>query len=401
MNELARAGAEVVVSPSATPFVLGKAAAQHVLLRHHAQTHGFMVASVNQFGANDELIFDGHTAVYQPADAEARLIAAGAPFAGSMLTVDLASADRAPDAEPYASVEPEELLWKALVLGVRDYARKTGFERAIVALSGGIDSALTATLAVAALGPDRVLGVGMPGRFSSVGSIEDAQALAERLGVRSEIIPLEPLHRTAESTLAPIYRALAAAPEPGVAEENVQSRLRGLILMALSNKLNLLPLSTGNKSELAVGYCTLYGDMNGGLAVLSDVFKTQIYRLARWINEHAESVGFGVPPIPESTIDKPPSAELRPDQHDQQTLPPYEVLDEIIARAVEHRESPATIERETGFDAATVVRVVRMIDRAEYKRRQAAIGLKVTSVAFGTGRRYPIAQRWIPPADPG
>jgi len=397
MTELARAGARVVAVPSATPFVLGKSHTQRDILRRHADRHGVTVASINQFGANDELIFDGLAAVYAPADGGARLLADTEPFGGESLTVDLGN----PGAAESRPTPDEALLWRALVLGVRDYARKTGFDRAVVGLSGGIDSALTATIAAAALGPERVLTVGMPSRFSSAGSVEDARALAVALGARFEVVPIEPLHAAAESALAPVFASMGADREPGVAEENVQSRLRGLIVMALSNKLGLLPLSTGNKSELAVGYCTLYGDMNGGLAVLSDVAKTQVYRLARWINANPGAGGFGRPPIPHRTIEKPPSAELRPDQTDQDSLPPYDQLDAIIARYVEDRAAPSTITRQTGIDAATVARVVRMIDRAEYKRRQAAVGLKVTSVAFGTGRRFPIAQRWIEPIGRG
>jgi NAD+ synthase (glutamine-hydrolysing) len=265
----------------------------------------------------------------------------------------------------------------------------------VLGLSGGIDSAVTCAIAALALGPENVLGVLMPSRYSSEGSINDAVALAEALGVRHITVPIEGPFSAMLQTLGP---HLASGPEAAadITEQNLQSRIRGTIVMALSNRHGSIALTTGNKSELAVGYATLYGDMNGGLAVLSDVTKDNVYRLARWMNACWKAAGFARPPIPESSITKPPSAELRPNQTDQDTLPPYPVLDEIIARYVERRESPARIIAETGFDAATVSRVVRMIDASEYKRKQAAIGLKVTGVAFGSGRRFPIAQRYRP-----
>lgn len=389
------AGAEIIVVPSASPFVLGKSARQREILRGHAARRGVVVAAVNQFGANDELIFDGHAAVFAPEPGGARLVAASAPFAHGLLITDIEK-NRAKIPDPLDDAEPGELLWKALTLGVRDYVRKTGFERVVVGLSGGIDSAVTACLAVGAIGATRVLGVGMPGRFSSEGSVADARELAQNLGARFELVPIDSMHRAGESTLEPVWRALGADPAPGVAEENIQSRLRGVILMAISNKTGALVLTTGNKSELAVGYCTLYGDMNGGLAVLSDVPKTLVFSLASWINANHRACGFAAPPIPASTITKPPSAELRPDQTDQDTLPPYDVLDAIVERAVERRQSPARIARETGFDPEVVARVARMIDMSEYKRRQSAPGLKISSVAFGSGRRRPIAQGWRP-----
>jgi NAD+ synthase/NAD+ synthase (glutamine-hydrolysing) len=310
------------------------------------------------------------------------------------VTVELAGA--APGvADPAVGLAEEEHLFRALVLGVRDYLRKTGFKSAVLGLSGGIDSAVTAVLAAAALGPANVLGVSLPSRYSSEGSKTDAHELARRLGVRCLDVPIEGPFTAFLDALAPAFAGRA----PDVTEENLQSRARGTILMALSNKLGHLLLTTGNKSEMAVGYATLYGDMNGGLAVLADVSKTLVYRLARWMNAHPGSLGIAGlagPPIPEASLTKPPSAELRPNQTDQDALPPYDVLDDILARYVEARQHPARIVAGGGHDAAVVARVCRLIDQSEFKRRQAAPGIKVTGVAFGTGRRMPIAQGYRP-----
>jgi NAD+ synthase/NAD+ synthase (glutamine-hydrolysing) len=281
-----------------------------------------------------------------------------------------------------AASEDEALLHDALVLGVRDYLGKCGFRSAVIGLSGGIDSAVTAVLAVAALGKENVRGVALPSQYSSVGSLEDAQALAENLGIQYDVVPIKAGFETAKQCLAPVFGDL---PED-VTEENMQARLRGLLLMAMSNKFGSLVLTTGNKSELAVGYCTLYGDMCGGLAVISDVPKTMVYRLARWMNRDGEV-------IPISTIEKPPSAELRPDQKDEDSLPPYDVLDAILERYVVEGQSADEIIA-GDFDADIVRRIARLIDLNEYKRRQAAPGLKVTSKAFGVGRRIPVAQRY-------
>ncbi|NUQ54011.1 MAG: NAD+ synthase [Phycisphaerales bacterium] len=405
--DLIRAGAQIIINPSASPFVLGKSARHRDILRRHATSHRVHVASVNQVGGNDDLVFDGHSCVIDPAGS---LIAAARGFESELLVVDLdtSAASTASPSPPAATVTdparcaPEELAFHALRRGVADYCGKTGFKSVLLGLSGGIDSALTACIASAALGPANVLGVGLPGPFSSDHSVEDARQLAANLGLRFEIVQINSAFGAMRPPLDHAFRAINQPPLgaslPDLAEENLQSRLRGVVLMALSNRSGSLVLTTGNKSELAVGYCTLYGDMNGGLAVLSDVYKQLVYRLSRYINDNFALLGFTTPPIPERSITKPPSAELRPDQTDQDSLPPYDVLDEIIDRYVEQRQHPARIVREAGFDAALVDRVTRMIDLAEYKRTQAATGLKITSVAFGPGRRVPIAQRWRPTA---
>src|SRR5208283_4796 len=276
----------------------------------------------------------------------------------------------------------EASAYEALVLGTRDYVRKCGFQRAIIGLSGGIDSALTASIAVDALGPENVIGVGMPGPYSSSGSIDDARDLAGNLKIRFELLSIQQIYEAARQTLAPVF----AGMPPDVTEENIQSRARGLLLMAMSNKFGALVLSTGNKSELAVGYCTLYGDMVGGLAVISDVPKTLVYRLSAYVNSRRKG-------IPQATIQKPPSAELRPDQKDSDSLPPYDVLDTILEDYVEDSRSAEQIARSHNFDPAVVCQVVRMVDRNEYKRQQAAPGLKISPKAFGFGRRYPIAAK--------
>lgn len=395
-------GAQLIINPSASPVVLGKGRRHRELLRRHAMRHGVWVAAVNQLGGNDELIFDGSAVVIAP---DGSVVGANDPFREGLLIVE-APAPRDGGAEggaglrlapdPFLELSEEELAYRALVLGVRDYLRKTGFGAAVIGLSGGIDSAVTAVIAAAALGPENVTGVAMPSRYSSPGSVRDAEELAANLGLPFHLTPIEPAFNAFERALAEPF----AGREPDVAEENVQARCRGVILMAFANKFNSLLLTTGNKSELAVGYCTLYGDMNGGLAVLSDVDKGLVYRLARWMNANPARLGFERPPrggpIPESTITKPPSAELRANQLDQDSLPPYDVLDEIIERYIEGRQSPSRIVRETGFEVETVKRIVRLIDVNEYKRKQAAIGLKLTGVAFGSGRRMPIAQGWRP-----
>jgi NAD+ synthetase len=329
----------------------------------------------NLVGGNDELVFDGTSLVFNTAG---KMIARGQPFAGDFLVVDT-EGGRPVSAD---STSDEEKLHGALVLGLRDYFRKCGFESAVLGVSGGIDSAVVACLAVDALGAGNVRVVSLPSQFSSKGSLEDACVLAERLGVRYEVVPIQPVF---EATLGQLREVFENRPEDAT-EENIQARLRGVLLMAMSNKFGSLLLTTGNKSELAVGYCTLYGDMCGGLAVISDVPKTMVYRLARWINREREI-------IPASTITKPPSAELRPDQTDQDSLPEYDLLDAVLEAYVVRGQSPEEIIR-SGIDEKVVRRIVRLIDINEYKRRQSAPGIKVTSKAFGMGRRIPIAQRW-------
>jgi NAD+ synthetase len=329
----------------------------------------------NLVGGNDELVFDGRSLAF---NGTGELVARGALFAEDFVTVDTDTDQVA----PADTTVDEEKVFKALVLGLRDYIHKCGFTSVVLGLSGGIDSALTACLAVAALGAENVRGVSLPSQFSSQGSLEDAQAIADRLGIRYDVISIQPPFEAVKRQLGVVF---TGRPED-TSEENIQARLRGVTLMALSNKFGSLLLTTGNKSELAVGYCTLYGDMCGGLAVISDVPKTMVYRLARWINRDKEI-------IPAASITKPPSAELRPNQTDQDSLPPYEVLDAILEAYVVQGKSAAEIIA-AGFDEATVKRVVRLIDLNEYKRRQAAPGLKVTSKAFGVGRRIPIAQRY-------
>lgn len=395
VEALVEAGAEVLVVPSASPFVLGKGARHREILSGHAARHGVWVASVNQVGGNDDLIFDGHGAVY---GRRGELVAAAAGFREALLIAEVGGDSEAgPVEDPEGSREPEGVLLDALVLGVRDYCRKTGFTRAVLGVSGGIDSALVAAIGALALGPERVLGVAMPGPYSSAHSVSDAKVLCEKLGIGYVEMPIGAGFHATGKTIDGVFAALGerALGEalPDLTEENLQSRLRGTMIMGISNRTGAIVLTTGNKSEMAVGYCTLYGDMNGGLAVLSDVTKGLVYALSRHINRAYAALGFAAAPIPESTLTKPPSAELRPDQRDQDSLPEYDVLDAIIERYVEGREDPARIVRETGFDAEVVARIVRLIDLSEYKRKQAAVGLKVTSVAFGTGRRWPIAMR--------
>ncbi|MBM3859210.1 MAG: NAD+ synthase [Verrucomicrobia bacterium] len=376
LADFAHAGLRLLVNLSASPYHIGKGRLRHELLRGVARRYRVPLAYCNLVGGNDELIFDGRSMVF---DANGNLLAQGKPFAEDLLIVDL----EAPP-QSFQPREPIAGLRDALVLGLRDYALKCGFKSAVLGLSGGIDSAITACLAAEAFGNENVLGVSLPSQFSSQGSLDDARDIAHNLGIRYDVIPIQPAFEQLKATLKP---AFTGRPEDAT-EENLQARVRGTLLMALSNKFGHLLLTTGNKSEMAVGYCTLYGDMNGGLAVIADVPKTMIYELARYINRDREI-------IPQSSITKPPSAELRPNQTDQDTLPPYDVLDAILKRYIEENKSAVEIINETGYDEKLVRDIVRKIDLNEYKRKQAPPCLRVTTKAFGIGRRVPIAQRYV------
>ena len=397
MQELVDAGARLIVSPSGCPFACLKQARQRDILINHVRDLGVPIASINQVGGNDDLIFDGYAAVYTPTPGgEPALTAVGTLFAEQTVYCDTTTTNPPALPDPLESDQTHRL-FDALVLGLRDYCTKTGFRQAVIGLSGGIDSAVCACIAVAALGAGNILGIAMPSRYSSEHSVSDATDLADALGINCEIAPIKAPHDVLEVELRDLFARIGASTDPDATEENVQARIRGLMLMAVSNKTGRILLSTGNKSETAVGYSTLYGDMNGGLAVLSDVTKRQVYAVARLVNESPVLVSCAIPPVPESTITKPPSAELRPDQKDQDSLPPYDTLDEIIERYVARHQSPRQIVAETGIDPALAARITRMIDLNEYKRKQLPIGLKVSSVAFGFGRRRPIAQRYSPP----
>lgn len=382
--ELIQRGAQLLVNISASPFELGKAAERRELIRRYAADAGRFFVYANQVGGNDELVFDGHSMVF---DGRGEVVARARDFGEDLLLYEVpaeALGDRRGVGgetgelrEVTGSREAEAIA--ALELGLGDYVRKCGFDSVLLGLSGGIDSALTAVVAARALGPEKVLGVAMPTRYSSEGSLADARALAVNLGIDFQVIPIDGIFQSHLDQLAPVFAGLAE----DVTEENIQARIRGAVLMALANKFGRLLLATGNKSELAVGYCTLYGDMCGGLAVISDVPKTLVYELARHVNSEHEV-------IPEATLTKAPSAELRPGQADQDSLPPYAVLDRIVEGWVEEHRSVDEMIAE-GLEARTVRRVVRLITSSEYKRRQAAPGIKITAKAFGSGRRYPIA----------
>jgi len=383
----AAGGARVILNINGSPFHAGKRAFREEMLAGRARDYGVAVCYTNQVGGQDELVFDGGSMVL---DATGGLVARAKMFDEDLLVHDLAI-DGAPNDRQalHARIEPElsheAEVYSALVTGTRDYLRKTGFKKALIALSGGIDSSIVAAVAVDAIGAENVVGVGMPSRYSSEGSIKDAQDLAQNLGIRFLIVPIEPAHAAYLEMLEMPFAELGGG-EPGTAEENIQSRIRGNIIMALSNKFGWIVLTTGNKSEFATGYATLYGDMSGGYAVIKDVPKTLVYDISR----HRNTVS---PVIPETVLTKPPSAELKPGQLDQDTLPPYEVLDAIIEEYVENDRSAHEIVA-MGFDEETVVRTVRMINRNEYKRRQSPPGVKITPKAFGRDRRVPIANRY-------
>ena len=375
IEALTRAGAEAILNLSASPFTVSKQLLREKMLGHMARKYGVPVAIVNQVGANDDLIFDGRSSAF---DQHGNLFARAKGFEEDVLLVDLSARTGHIAADDFT---PEAEVWNALVLGVRDYARKTRFKSVLLGLSGGIDSALTAAIAVDAMGAENVLGVMMPSIYSSEGSVDDSIALARNLGIRTMELPIGEAMTAYDRILAEPFAGL----QPDVTEENIQSRIRGALLMALSNKFGSLLLTTGNKSEMSVGYCTLYGDMNGGLAVIADLPKMMVYRVARWRNQRG-------PAIPESTLTKAPSAELRPNQTDQDSLPPYEILDEILELHVEQSLSAEEIIAR-GFDEQTVRRVLKLVRIAEFKRKQAAPVLKVTSRAFGTGWRMPIVRQ--------
>lgn len=378
---LIQSGGNFVLNISASPFWIGKREFRRNMLASIARRHKVPVAMVNQVGGNDSLVFDGSSLVL---NREGEIIAQGRSFEEDLVYFDSATLS----GEMHEQIAGDDAsAYAALVLGTRDYMHKCGFQKAIVALSGGIDSALTAVIAGDAVGPENVMGVGMPGPYSSQGSIDDARTLAANLKIRFELLSINPAYEAFRDILQPVF----AGTNPDVTEENIQSRARGMLLMALSNKFCAIVLSTGNKSELGVGYCTLYGDMVGGLAVISDVPKTMVYRLARYVNSRASNCGG--PVIPPATLEKPPSAELRPNQKDSDSLPPYEILDAVLEDYVEELHTPERIAADHGFDLATVRRVVRMVDRSEYKRQQAAPGIKISPKAFGYGRRLPIAAK--------
>jgi NAD+ synthase (glutamine-hydrolysing) len=373
---LAKKGASLLITISASPFVIGRKALRHRIIKNVAVKYGMPVYYVNQVGGNDQLIFDGGSLAM---DSKGNIIAQGRHFEEDLVLVESTVAHHP---IPWVEEPLAETVYQALVLGLKDYTKKCGFKDAVIGLSGGIDSSVTACLAVRALGKENVFGVSMPSMHSSKSSVSDARELARNLGITFTVIPITKLYKAYLELLKPHFRRR----KRDITEENIQARIRGNILMALSNKFGCLVLSTGNKSETAVGYCTLYGDMTGGLAVISDVPKTMVYTLAHYINQHAEI-------IPENILTKAPSAELKPGQKDQDSLPPYEVLDAILTRYVEKRKKPEEIVSE-GYRKKLVCNLVRRLERNQYKRKQAPPGLKVTTKALGLGRLMPIAQKY-------
>ncbi|HYC72154.1 MAG TPA: NAD+ synthase [Opitutaceae bacterium] len=386
VQQLAARGVDLLLNLSASPWHAGKGTVRHTLVADTARAAGCATVYCNSIGGNDELIFDGRSVV---CDGAGQVVAGLAAFREELRVVDVgpAGARAAEPGRPQISptFDQDEMpdIHDALVLGLRDYVQKTGFRKALLGLSGGIDSALTAVIAAEALGAENVMGISLPSAISSQHSRDDAAAVAQRLGIAYHTVPIADVVSAAEATLGPMFQGLAR----DITEENIQARARGLLLMALSNKFGALLLTTGNKSEIAVGYCTLYGDMCGGLAVISDVFKTQVYALSRWINREREI-------IPRSSIEKAPSAELRPNQTDQDSLPPYDQLDAILHGYVEEGLSRRDLVAR-GFAEAVVNDIARKVDLNEYKRKQAAPGLKITPLAFGVGRRIPIVQKYV------
>lgn len=394
--DIAQVGVDFTVNLSASPFTVGKQTLREAMLKHCTVRFGQPILYANQVGANDDLIFDGCSIVF---NRQGELVCRAAAFATDLVTIDydLSLRDFQPASIALLPPNADAEIWAALVLGVRDYAQKCGFKQAVIGLSGGIDSALVAAIAAAALGREQVLGILMPSPYSSDHSVSDALELAANLGIQTQTLKIGALMQDYDQALEHLF----AGTEFGIAEENLQSRIRGNLLMAVSNKFGHLLLSTGNKSEMAVGYCTLYGDMNGGLAAIADVPKTRVYSLCHWLNQQCQAgnLDLALPDrseiIPTHIITKPPSAELKPGQVDQDSLPPYEVLDDILARLVQTHQTPDEIVA-AGHDPEVVNKVVRLVIRAEFKRRQAPPVLKITDRAFGVGWRMPIASRWLP-----
>ncbi len=377
IEELVDQNVDLIVNLSASPYTVGKQQIREAMLQHLAQRYDQPIIYVNQVGANDDLIFDGGSTAF---DRQGKIVARSKSFQTDAVIIEFTT-DLQPSTIQQLTENSDAEIWAALVLGVRDYAAKCGFQKALLGLSGGIDSALVAAIAVAALGAEQVLGVLMPSPYSSDHSITDALAVAKLLGIQTMTLPIEGLMKEFDRALAPLF----AGTEFGIAEENIQSRIRGTMLMGIANKFGHLLLSTGNKSEMAVGYCTLYGDMNGGLAAIADVPKTRVFSLCRWLNREQIT-------IPTQIITKPPSAELRPGQVDQDSLPPYDELDAILHGMICDHKSIAQLVQQ-GFAQETVVKIAQLVKRAEFKRRQAPPGLKITDRAFGTGWRMPIAAR--------
>jgi NAD+ synthetase len=383
LADLAQQGVDLIVNLSASPYSVGKHKLREEMLKYSAKHYHVPMIYANQIGGNDDLIFDGSSFAV---DRDGEVVTRAQAFRSDLIVVEFDKETRNLSSQFLTELPPteEEEIWQALVLGVGDYARKCGFSKVIIGLSGGIDSALVAAIAAEALGKENVLGVLMPSPYSSDHSVKDALALAENLEIQTHTIPIGELMQGYDRSLEPLF----AGTEFGIAEENLQSRIRGNLLMAIANKFGYLLLSTGNKSEMAVGYCTLYGDMNGGLAAIADVPKTRVYALCRWLNRSGKEI------IPDRILTKEPSAELKPDQVDRDSLPAYEILDDILQRLISEHQSPSQIVA-AGRDPEIVDKVVKLVSRAEFKRKQAPPGLKITDRAFGTGWRMPIASRWI------
>ena len=383
IGDLVNSGVDLIVNLSASPFTVGKNTLREDILRHAVTRHQIPIIYVNQVGANDDLIFDGNSIALNKNGA---IVARGQSFESDLIIVELDQhknlVSKSTNRDKTEKTEAAEI-FQALVLGVRDYGKKCGFTKVLLGLSGGIDSSLVAAIAAEAMGKDNVLGILMPSPYSSDHSITDAIALGHNLGIKSQKLSIQEAMTAYDHILQPLF----ADTEFGVAEENIQSRIRGNLLMAISNKFGYLLLSTGNKSEMAVGYCTLYGDMNGGLAVIADVPKTKVFDICRWLNRDSEI-------IPVNVINKPPSAELKPGQVDQDSLPPYDILDNILNLIIAQHQSEAEV-IEAGYEPEVVKRIMKLLSRAEFKRRQAAPVLKITDRAFGTGWRMPIASKWI------